>query len=72
MSDLKCQIKSKPQKLEGINLELLYSFDIWNLKFGFPPSLLPLDRTGRFGADVINDPVDPLHFINNPIGNSLQ
>ncbi len=32
----------------------------------------PLDRAGRFGTDIINDPVDPLHLVDNSIGKMLQ
>ena len=30
--------------------------------------LFPLDRTRRFSADVIDDPVDPLDLIDDPPG----
>ena len=33
-----------------------------------PSSLFPFDRTGRLGTDIIDDPVDTLHFIDNPVG----
>ncbi len=34
--------------------------------------LFPLYGTGRFGGDVINDPVDTFHPVDNPVGNPCQ
>jgi hypothetical protein len=33
---------------------------------------LPFNGAGWFGADIIDDPVDTSHLINDPVGNMLQ
>src|SRR5215472_6107068 len=32
----------------------------------------PLNRSRRFGSDVIHHPIYAFHFINNPVGDRLQ
>ena len=34
--------------------------------------LLPFNGAGGFGADIINHPIDPMHFVDDAVGEFPQ
>ncbi len=55
---------SHRQKREAANfVPLKYQREIYQ-RYMLKTFSLPFDGSRRFGADIIDDPVDPLNFVN--------